>query len=350
MARRFLTNINLEKNEIQNVVIHKLATAPSTPVDGQIYFNTSDERYYLRQSTGWKDVSGRIDDIVAAAGATYILITDNGDGTLSLDVAAATNVQKGLMSSTDKAKLDASTSAATPNAIVQRDASGNFAANNITSNAVIINETQNGLTATNHAATIGYVNTIVQSGMKVKGIIDATANPDYPAALVGDAYYIVNNGRIGGGSGPLVKSGDLIIAVNNNAGGADTVVGDDWIIIERNIDYATETVAGYVRLATSAEVVTGTVTDAAVTPSGLASWWAAQDTSYSFSANVGLGDATKIFVVNHALGTVDVQVQVKDNTTNELVEPNIQITNANSVTVTFNRAPALNEFRVIVQG
>lgn len=350
MARRFLTNINLEKNEIQNVVIHKLAVAPGTPVDGQIYFNTSDERYYIRRSSGWKDVSGRIDDITAASGATYILVTDNGDGTLSIDVAGATSVQKGLMSATDKVKLDASASAATASTLVQRDASGDFAAHDITSNAVIISETQNGVTPINHAASIGYVNSIVQSGMKIKGSIDSSTNPDYPVATTGDAYYIVNSGRIGGGSGPLVKSGDLIIAVANTTGGSEATVGDEWIIIERNIDYANETVAGYVRLATNAEVTAGTVTDAVVTPSGLASWWSDQDISNKFSANVGLGDTTKVFVITHGLGTTDVQVQIKDNTTNELVETGVEITSVNTVTVSFNAAPALNAFRVIIQG
>ena len=350
MARRFLTNINLEKNEIQNVVIHKLAVAPGTPVDGQIYFNTSDERYYIRRASGWKDVSGRIDDLTAVAGATYILITDNGDGTLSLDVAGATSVQKGLMSAADKVKLDASASAATANTLVQRDASGDFAAHNITSNAVIISETQNGSTASNHAASIGYVNSIVQSGMRIKGSIDSSTNPDYPVAVTGDAYYIINSGRIGGGSGPLVKSGDLVIAVADSAGGSDATVGDKWIIIERNTDYATETTAGYVRLATSAEVAAGTVTDAAVTPSGLASWWSNQDISSNFSANVGLGDTTKVFVITHGLNTSDVNVQVKDNTTNELVETGVEITSVNSVTISFNVAPALNAYRVIIQG
>lgn len=350
MARRFLTNIDLEKNEIQNVVIHKLATAPSTPVDGQVYFNTSDERYYLRQSGGWKDITGRLDDLTAAAGATYILLTDNGDGTLSLDVASATQTTKGLMPETDKAKLDNATATNTASTLVQRDANGDFAANDVTTNAVIIGETIDGLTPGNHAVTKAYVDTLVSSGINIKGSIDCSTNPDYPAATVGDAYYVSVDGRIGGGSGPLVKVGDLIIATATNPGGDEATVGDDWLIVERNLDYATETTPGYIQLATQAEVDAGTDDTKAITPLKLADWWSNQDLANNYADNVGDGTTTKVFVVNHNLGTTDVQVQVKDNTTLEIVEPDIFITDGNNVTVEFKKAPALNEFRVIIQG
>ena len=129
MAKRFLTNIDLSKNEIQNVVIHKLATAPATPSEGQIYYNTSDGRYYLRQAATWKDVTGRLDDILT--GTNAITITDNGDGTLTIDIANSNASNAGLMSSADKIKLDAATDAATPSTLVERDASGDASFNEI---------------------------------------------------------------------------------------------------------------------------------------------------------------------------------------------------------------------------
>ena len=53
---KLLTNLDLVKNELQNARIQNLATAPSNPVTGQIYFNSGDKKFYGWDGTAWIDL------------------------------------------------------------------------------------------------------------------------------------------------------------------------------------------------------------------------------------------------------------------------------------------------------
>ena len=51
----FLSNLNLNKNELQNVRIQNLAKEPASPVAGQMYFNTVDKTLYVWTGTEWRN-------------------------------------------------------------------------------------------------------------------------------------------------------------------------------------------------------------------------------------------------------------------------------------------------------
>lgn len=50
----FLTNLNLNKNELQNAIMHPLASPPNSPKAGQIYFNSVEKEMYQYDGEKWK--------------------------------------------------------------------------------------------------------------------------------------------------------------------------------------------------------------------------------------------------------------------------------------------------------
>lgn len=62
---KLLTNLDLSRNEIKNVVIHNLPSHPSEQKEGQVYFNTSQNQHYAYRNGKWTVLgSDSIADII----------------------------------------------------------------------------------------------------------------------------------------------------------------------------------------------------------------------------------------------------------------------------------------------
>jgi len=102
---QFVNNLDMSKNEVQNARIQNLATAPSSPVEGQIYHNTTDHKLYYYNGTSWIEADG----LGATMTGDNIITALNGSSSKIDDDNLSTNVNSAITNNhthSNKATLD----------------------------------------------------------------------------------------------------------------------------------------------------------------------------------------------------------------------------------------------------
>ena len=90
MALSYLTDINLNKNELQNAVIQKVGTDPSSGLTaGWLIYNTASNQLKVYDGSDWANVGGDITrvNITAGTGLSGTLDTQSGAHTQTIDLA-----------------------------------------------------------------------------------------------------------------------------------------------------------------------------------------------------------------------------------------------------------------------
>lgn len=402
MSKKFLTNLDLTQNQILNVAVHNKVGPPSSPVVGQIYFDTTPSvlRMFFWDGTAWVDMSGDIQDVLGGAGLTASTSANGDVITLDVNVDSATieinndslrvkdlGITTGKLANSAVTTVKINANAVTFDKLQQvanLTVIGNISGATANPGEVTIVTDLGSASSTTLAtsqAIKSYIDTNVGNLGNLEGGWDASSG-SFPVGSApvagtkaGDYWYVTTAGTV---DAEPFNIGDVIVAKTN---AASTSSKADWIRLEVNRDQATTTVLGLVYLATNAETQTGTDTNKAVTPAALSSRTATEtrtgiaeiatqaetdggtddarivtplklktlldNRTGGYAANIG-GSGTS-YALSHGLNTIDVIVMIKDNTTLEEVITDVVITDANTVTVSFAVAPSANAYRVIIK-
>lgn len=211
---KYLTNLDLNRNELQNARLQNLATPPSNPVEGQVYYNTTDKMVYKWDGVQW-----------SAMGSAYTLpvATDTvlggvkiGNG-LSADAngVASTDIQtikvNGIAQTIANNEVDLDVPTATSDLTNDGDGTSNFATESYVDNALgdylelaggtmagNIDMGGNAVTGlgtpmnASDAATKDYVDSVAVGALKPSGSIAFASLPGLSANVVNNLYNITD--------------------------------------------------------------------------------------------------------------------------------------------------------------
>lgn len=148
MAKNFLVNLDLNKNELQNAKVQNLGSAPGSPTAGQIYYDSGDNELYVYNGSGWVSLqaTGDITGVTAgtglSGGGTSGAVTVNFAPT-GLSTATVATDDKVIIADTDDSDTPKTVTVASIAALASGDITGVTAGTNLngggTSGTVTLN-------------------------------------------------------------------------------------------------------------------------------------------------------------------------------------------------------------------
>ena len=230
-------------NELSDVTITTPSTGHILRHNGSLFVNALGTTYFdaagsaAAAQAASQPLDSDLTSIAAlsttAYGRGFLTLADQA-ATMAL-LAAGTTTSAGILElATDG---ETTTGTDTARAITPANLAASWAARIATSTSLGTSD----VLVPSQNAVKSYADSLIgaANGMVFKGVIDASTNPNYPAADAGDVYRISVAGKIGGASGPNVEVGDLILCLTDStSSGTQAAVGTNWNISQVNIDGA----------------------------------------------------------------------------------------------------------------
>lgn len=328
MAKKFLVNLDLAKNQILNAAIQNLSSAPSSPVQGQIYYNTMEYRMYFWDGFNWVDMSGDVRGVLGGQG----LSSNEMNGTVTIDVNVD-NVTIEVLGDFLRVKDNSITT------------------DKIANLSTVLSSNSSMTAIPTAYAVKNYVDEVVGGIGNLEGGWDVQMNSSYPRFYdgriikKGDYWYATSTGTIMSISGnQTIEVGDVFVAKMDNAMQYEA---DQWLVLQVNKDQATESSLGLVRIADQITVNNGFDDTEAVTPLKLKTFLDANVGGYSTTIGDGFSNQ---FNISHNLGTTDVSVSIYEMSgLRAEVFTDIFITDNNMILVAFTEAPENSQYRVVIK-
>ena len=214
MAQKFLTNLDLNQNQLINAKFEALATNPSTGnFEGRMYFNTATFTLMVYANAAWRK---SVHSIVSGGGAgiAEALTVSESNGTVTLTLNVADTDSAGLLPAAMWNTITDATSDATASKLVKRDAQGNAKVATPTDAAHIatkgyVDAARQGLDVKQSVRVATTANVAISTGLEAGDIIDGVTLVAGDRVLVKDQSTATENGiYVAVASGAASRSSD----------------------------------------------------------------------------------------------------------------------------------------------
>ena len=285
MAQKFLTNIDLNQNQLIKATFEVLATNPSAGnFEGRMYFNSATFTLMVYANAGWKK---SVHSIVSGGGVgiAEALTVSESNGTVTLTLNVADTDSAGLLPAAMWNMLTDATPDATSSKLVKRDGSGNAKVATPTDSA--------------HIATKGYVDAARQ-GLDVKQSVRVATTAAVNLAADLETGDVIDGVTLAAGDRVLVKN-----QVSGSENGIYVAVASGTALRSSDANGTIDT--GELKPGTFAFVEEGTVnsdkgfvvsTNGTITIDSTAIAWTQFSGAGSFEAGDGLSQSGNTINVN----------------------------------------------------